>query len=119
MLSGHPRFYEILEELRDLHSRKNYDYANGGRPTGNFDRVSGILSRYPGFDVGTPCGVALVYMLKQLDAAMWLLSQGHESKNGEDVGTRLRDVACYAILAELMFEERYDTELIFKEHYDA
>lgn len=106
---GHPRFHEILQEMADLHNRKNHDYAAGGKPTGNFDRVSSLLTRYPGFPVATPYGVAMVYLLKQLDAALWLLSQKHESQTGEDVGQRLRDVACYAVLAELMYEERYET----------
>lgn len=106
---GHPRFYEILDELRGLHDRKNHDYAKGGKPTGNFDRVSSILAKYPGFPLDTSWGVAVVYMMKQLDAALWMLTQGHESQTGESVGQRLRDVACYAILAELMYEERHET----------
>ncbi len=31
---GHPMFYEILDELRDLHFRKNHDYA-GDDPLSN------------------------------------------------------------------------------------
>ena len=106
-LSGHPRFYEILTELRDLHDRKNHDYAAGGKPTGNFDRRAALFRLYPGLTLDQPYKVAAWDILKQLDAALWLLSQGHESQTGEGVAQRLRDVACYAILAELMYEARY------------
>ena len=107
-LAGHPRFYEILDELRNLHSRKNHDYAAGGKPTGNFDRRAALMRLYPGLVLDQNYKVAAWDILKQLDAALWMLAKGHESQSGEDVGQRLRDVACYAILAELMYEERYD-----------
>lgn len=35
---GHPKFYQILEEMAQLHSDKNHDYAESDRPLGNFER---------------------------------------------------------------------------------
>jgi hypothetical protein len=32
---GHPRFYELLEEMAELHSRKNHDYAGTSDPLKN------------------------------------------------------------------------------------
>ena len=60
-LHGHPRFYEIIEALKDLHSRKNHDYASGGDPLGNFRRVATILAQYPNLKLSNPTVVALVY----------------------------------------------------------
>jgi hypothetical protein len=94
---GHPKFYGILEELADLHSRKNHDYASGGNPLGNFYRVANILSHYPGLKLSDPLVVALVYELKQLDAALWMLSNGHEAQV-EGISERLKDVAVYSII---------------------
>lgn len=102
---GAPRFHEILAELGALHDAKNHDYTSGGPPTGNFDRVADILAHYPDFPYWAPYGVALVYMLKQLDAALWMMCQGHSSRTGEGVPQRLRDVAAYAILAEVLWEK--------------
>ena len=34
-LGGHPRFYEILLQMADLHSRKNQNYAQDGDPLSN------------------------------------------------------------------------------------
>jgi len=101
---GHPRFYELTQLEIDLHSRKNADYAGEGSPLGNFERVSQILSLYPGFPVDTTYGVAIVYMLKQFDAALHLISTGREGKT-EGVGDRLGDISVYAKLIRVMYEE--------------
>lgn len=102
--AGHPRFYELTRAEEDLHSRKNADYAGGGPPMGNFERVSKLLAMYPNFPLNTPHGVAIVYMLKQLDAALWLLATGREGKT-EGIGDRLGDIGVYAKLARIMYEE--------------
>jgi len=33
---GAPRFYELVEEIKELHSKKNYNYARTGDPLSNF-----------------------------------------------------------------------------------
>lgn len=101
---GHPRFYELLDEFAELHSKKNKDYAQGGVSTGNFDRVGKILSMYPGLSMSSPPVVALLYMLKQLDAVMWSLSQGYETAV-ESRHDKMRDIAVYATLAIVLAEE--------------
>lgn len=102
---GHPRFYEILDELAQLHSDKNHDYAVGGDPLGNFKRRAAFYSMYPGLDLSDPVVVALVDLLKQLDAAFWFLSNKHEAKV-EGLLSRLRDVAVYSPIAMVLEEEK-------------
>ena len=105
---GHPDFYKITQEEIELHSSKNKDYAQGGDPLGNFKRVASILSLYPGLKPSTPIVVALIYALKQLDAALWMLSQGYEGKV-ENIDTRLQDVHVYMKLARILHrEEKHD-----------
>ena len=101
---GDPRFYELLEEFKELHSRKNTDYSKGGKQghLGNFIRVSEIKKLYPGLDLSSPLGTAIDYMLKQLDAALILYSTQRESVTGEGIEERLKDVAVYAILGILL-----------------
>lgn len=101
---GHPMFYELTQDEIELHSAKNKDYAQGGDPLGNFKRVAHILSAYQ-LDLSRPEVVAIVYMLKQLDAALWMLSQGYEGEV-ENVDTRLRDVHVYVKLARVLRSER-------------
>ena len=43
---GHPKFYQILEEMAQLHSDKNHDYAESDRPLGNFERVADLVDKY-------------------------------------------------------------------------
>lgn len=101
---GHPLFTEItLQELK-LHSEKNYDYAKGGDPLGNFHRVASILSLYPGLNLSNPVVVAIVYALKQLDAVLWMLCQGYDGAV-EGIETRLADVHVYMKLARILYKE--------------
>lgn len=103
---GHPRFYQLTREEVDLHSRKNYDYAGGGDPLGNFKRVSALLSQYPNLDCSNPVLVAIIYAIKQLDAVLWMLSRGFEGEI-EGIGTRLADIYVYMKLARILWEEQH------------
>jgi len=99
---GHPDFYKMTEQEIELHSAKNKDYAQGGDPLGNFKRVSAVLKTW-GFNI-PPELVCLIYGLKQLDAAFWMLSQGYEGEV-ENFDTRLTDVHVYAKLARILHKE--------------
>jgi len=101
---GHPRFAEITAEEIELHSSKNLDYAGTGDPLGNFKRVANILENYTGLNPSNPTVVAIVYALKQLDAALWMLSQGYEGRI-EGIDERLRDVHIYMKLARILHKE--------------
>lgn len=103
--AGHPFFYEQTKAEEELHDRKNFDYAAGGHPLGNFTRVASILALYPGLNLSDPVVVSVVYALKQWDAALWMLSNGHSSITGEDVHTRLADVSIYAKLARCLLKD--------------
>lgn len=103
--AGHPLFKTLTEEELKLHASKNRDYAKGGDALGNFKRVAATLAQYPKLDLGNPVVVALVYMMKQLDAAFWMLSEGYEGAV-ENIDTRLRDVHVYAKLARILHREQ-------------
>ncbi len=103
-LYGHPFFYVQLAEERKLHSEKNHDYAKGGDALGNFKRVSSILALYPGLDLSNPVVVCLVYMLKQLDAVLWGLSQKITHKV-EGYHPRLQDISIYAKIARCILHD--------------
>jgi hypothetical protein len=118
---GHPRFYEILDEFAELHSKKNHDYASGGDPLGNFKRVATILSLYPKLNAGDPIVVALTYAMKQVDAVLWMLNNGHEAQV-EGIADRLQDVSIYSAIAIVLAEEkekRGQTDAEFKPYARA
>jgi hypothetical protein len=101
---GHPEFLPISIGEAALHSDKNHDYAAGGHPLGNFDRVAAILALYPGLPLGDRKVVALVYALKQLDAVLWGLSKGIKHKV-EGLASRLQDVSVYTKLVMCMIRD--------------
>ena len=106
---GHPDFLPMCITEMELHSKKNYDYAFGGDPLGNFGRVASILSNYPGLNMGNPESVAIVYALKQFDAAMWMLSNNYEG-GVEGIDDRLADIHVYMKLARIMYAARVSAE---------
>jgi hypothetical protein len=101
---GHPAFIELTLRELDLHSRKNHDYAGGGSPLGNFQRVTQILSLYPNLKLSDPPTVAIVYLLKQLDATLNMLSQGYEGQV-EGHTERWQDISVYSKIISILVEE--------------
>lgn len=102
---GHPEFIPMLVEKAKLHSDKNHDYAKGGNPLGNFDRVAGILGQYPGLKLNDPVIVMLIYALKQVDAILWGFAQGIEQKVEGPID-RLGDVLVYSGIAICALKDR-------------
>jgi hypothetical protein len=105
-MNGHPKFYDILNEMGELHSRKNADYATNDNPLGNFDRVAKLIDEYD--ILKAPCDtnakVALIYMLKQFDCFMHALGTGKELKV-EGLQERLEDITVYSILIRILLDE--------------
>lgn len=99
---GHPEFYEKIDELKKLHSDKNHDYCGDGDPLGNFHRVASLLGFHP-------AKVALIYMMKQVDAVADSMIDGRELKV-EGLKGRLQDIAVYATLMQILLEENDDAQ---------
>jgi hypothetical protein len=103
--NGHERYIPILLDMMELHNIKNHDYAAGGDALGNFNRVATFLGQYPGLKLEDPFVVAITYMMKQLDAALWLKSNGHTAKV-EGIGKRMDDVIVYSAIAKIIEEDK-------------
>ena len=102
--NGHPRFYEILEELADLHERKNSDYAGEQHPLANF-----LESQR--FGVSPFLGV-LVRLSDKWSRICSLTAKAHgeigqinPSVADEGIIDTLRDMASYSVLAIILLEE--------------
>ncbi len=94
-------YEELTQQELELYRKKNKDYTQGGSAFGNFERVSSILSLYPKLNLSNPRVVAIVYLMKQLDAALWMISEGYEGEV-ENIDTRLTDVSVYAKIVRLL-----------------
>ena len=105
MSSGHPLFAELTKEELELHEAKNKDYRSDSDPLANFKRVSSWMALYPKMNWATPEGVAIVYAMKQQDAALSLMERGYEG-GVENVDTRARDVHVYWKIVRILRRER-------------
>ena len=47
----------------------------------------------------------MTYMMKQVDAVLWMKSNGHKAKV-EGIGKRLDDVIVYSTIAKILEEEK-------------
>lgn len=103
--NGHPEFLPTVLKLLQLHNDKNHDYAKGGNPLGNFERVGRIKALYPEIDWSSPEAVAISYMLKQFDAALWGRNSRIQAKV-EGEYSRWQDVAVYAMIVMCMLKDR-------------
>jgi len=103
---GHPKYVELTLEELELYDVKNHDFALGGDPNGNFNRVSALKKMYPGFDWDSPFGTCIDWFLKQFDAMMWMRCQGTVAKV-ETIPKRLMDMIVYAKVAIcILYEEK-------------
>src|SRR4051812_26284459 len=92
---GDPRFYALLEEIADLHSRKNHDYAKTDEPLSNFNKCAA-------FGVEPWRGV-LVRMSDKW-SRIEQLAGGKVAKN-ESLRDSLIDNAVYSLLCILLLDD--------------
>lgn len=93
---GDPRFYKLLEEIADLHSRKNHDYSRAEDPLSNF-RMSEQL--------GIDAWKGVLVRMSDKWARIQQLANGKEPKN-ESLRDSLIDNAVYSLICVLLLEER-------------
>ena len=104
---GHPGFYQLLDKMRDLHSRKNHDYAGSQNPLRNFYKCKEMgISPFQGVMV------RLTDKWSRLEAFM---RQGVLEVSEESVEDTLLDSAVYSLLAILLFREQKNEEKSKKE----
>lgn len=91
---GHPRFYQLLEELADLHSRKNHDYARADDPLSNFRQCEAF---------GVPAWLGVLVRMSDKWSRIQQLAGGKMAQN-ESLQDSLRDLAVYSLLALVLTE---------------
>ena len=95
---GHRRFYELLNEISELQSRKNHDYAGKQDPLANFRECERIgLSAFMG---------CFVRMMDKYMRICNFIETGTMKVKDESVKDTLRDLAVYSLIAIILFEEQ-------------
>lgn len=98
LIKRHPnsdRFHEILKELGELHDRKQADYGRGDDP---FANVRGSA------EWGVPAWVAAMIRGNDKIKRLQSLVQNGKLEN-ESAEDSLRDLAVYAVIALVLFEQ--------------
>lgn len=100
--SGHPDFYKILDELKELHDRKNSQYANSEDPLGNFRRASKLVEKLLNPTIeNKSLAYRLILMSKQIDGVFDMI--GESKKNTVDeIEDKLMDIAVYSIIGIIL-----------------
>jgi hypothetical protein len=102
-MAKNPKFDMLLAEMRELHDRKNNDYAQNGNPYSNFEEAAAVAAGFSGVDAvfASLIGVKLA-RLRELTSAK-------KTPNNESVNDTRIDLAMYAVLwASYMLPFSYD-----------
>lgn len=91
-MGRNPKFDMLLDEMRELHDKKNHDYAKDDDPLSNFTEAAEVAKGFTGVDAvfASLIGVKLARLRE-------LLKSG-KAPNNESVGDTRRDLAMYAAL---------------------
>ena len=95
-LNGHPKFYELLKKMAELHSQKNQDYAQADDPLSNFE-----LARILGVD---PAFAVAIRMSDKWARMANLLQKGKRPAVNEKITDTALDLAVYCLLFIILYE---------------
>lgn len=93
---GDPRFYQLLDEIAELHSRKNHDYAKTEEPLSNFNRSKAL---------GIEPWRGVLIRMSDKWSRLEQLASGKTPKN-ESMRDTLIDLAVYALIDVLLLEDQ-------------
>jgi len=100
-MAEHPRFYELLEEMRRIHDKKNSDYSKSGDPLSNFRLCE---------DFGIPAWMGVIVRISDkysriTQLASKILQGENAAVKDESLKDTLIDLANYSLLAIILLEE--------------
>ena len=101
---GHPLFYKVVDELKELHSRKNRQYATIEKPLGNFERTGRMVKKLFKPEINERLAVLLCYVSKQMDGIIEIVGENKKNTT-EALEDKLKDVAVYSIIAIILSRE--------------
>jgi hypothetical protein len=107
-LKGSALFHDILRSLGELHDRKQADYGSTGDPFRNVRNSE---------DFGIPAWVGAIVRandkMRRLQTASEQVLAGQDvSLKNESIIDSFRDLAVYAIIAEVLYREANDDVLV-------
>lgn len=89
-MSRNPDFDNALEIMKDIHDKKNHDYASDNNPFANFEVVARIT--------GLPVDTVFKVLLAVKEARLEELLSSDKTPNFESISDTYKDQAVYAAL---------------------
>ena len=96
MKKGSPRFYELLDEIADLHDRKSNNYSTDSDPLSNLKMCE---------QFGVPAYLGVMVRLSDKWSRLTQLAGGKPDLVGESIIDTLKDMAIYSLLAIILWEK--------------
>ena len=97
-LKGHPRFYELIEKMKQIHSSKNQDYASSEDPLKNLRGCERI-----GIPAHIGCFIRMQDKYSRLENLIGGLKE--PQVKDESIPDTLMDLAVYSLLDIILIEE--------------
>jgi len=94
---GHPKFYKLLEEMADLHSRKNANYTAGQ------DHFSNIRESER---FGIPAWKGTLIRMGDKWNRLMSMANGSKDMVNESTKDTLMDMAVYSLICIILLEEK-------------
>lgn len=98
-MAKNPAFEALLEEIKDLHNRKNANYAGKDDPYANFRRCEAI---------GIPAWMGIIVRMEDKMSRIENLAGGVPDMVGESLIDTLVDLGVYSLLCSLVLKERLE-----------
>lgn len=95
-LGGHPKFYELLLQIADLHARKNSNYSQDGNPLSNLKTAE---------QFNLPAHIGVLIRMADKWSRLQELAKGKKDLVGESMRDTLMDLAIYSLLCIIILEE--------------
>lgn len=101
-IGGHPKFNQLLQEMAELHAKKDHDYA-GDKHLSNFEECEK-------FNIPAWKGV-LVRLSDKWSRVKSLVKKGGNKVKDESLIDTLMDISVYALITIILLEEaKRDTQ---------
>ena len=95
---GHPDFYKLIDEIREIHSNKNHDYSGEGDPFRNFK-----LSE----NMNVPAWKGCLIRINDKFSRLCSFAKKEEFKvKDENIEDTLKDMAVYSLICIILYRER-------------
>jgi len=96
---GHPDFYKLIKELKEIHSSKNHDYSGEGDPFKNFK----LSEESMGIPAWKGCLIRISDKFSRL--CNFAKKEKYEVKD-ENIEDTLKDLAVYSLICIILYRER-------------